>query len=120
MYRDNVEIRYSLLAPSLLLSPTDSRSTGADEEIARAALIYDIGQFLPIDETKAAQMGTDTPPVGRLGNRMIGENVVRLVGSRVAAKCRYLTAVYTRYYNGLPETNYGDCVADAEDVNLRM
>jgi hypothetical protein len=55
-----------------------------------------MGQFLPIDEAKNAQMGMDTHPVGRVGYGIIGEeylrgpsfgeNVVRLVGSRVVAK----------------------------------
>ncbi|KAH8764621.1 hypothetical protein BGZ57DRAFT_955986 [Hyaloscypha finlandica] len=76
----------------------------ADEETTRAALIHDVGQFLPIDEAKDAQMGIKTHPVRWVGYRVIGENVVRLVGCCVATR-RYSTAFYTRYYNGLSETS---------------
>jgi hypothetical protein len=72
-YRENAEIRYPLPDPSLLLSPTGSQSTGADEETTHAALIHDIGQFLPIEEAKDAQVGMDTHPVGRVGYGMIEE-----------------------------------------------
>lgn len=61
-----------------------------------AALLHDIGQFLPLDAAKDVQMGMGDYSVGRVGHERIGEEylrslgfgdrVSRLVGSHVAAK----------------------------------
>ena len=61
-----------------------------------AALLHDIGQFLPLDAAKDVQMGMGDHSVGRVGHERIGEEylrslgfgdrVSRLVGSHVAAK----------------------------------
>lgn len=61
-----------------------------------AALLHDIGQFLPLDAAKDVRMGMGDHSVGRVGHERIGEEylrnlgfgdrVPRLVGSHVAAK----------------------------------
>ena len=61
-----------------------------------AALLHDIGQFLPMDAAKDVQMRIGDHSVGRVGHETIGEEylkglgfgerVSRLVGSHVAAK----------------------------------
>jgi predicted HD phosphohydrolase len=70
--------------------------TGSDDETVIAALLHDIGQFLPLDAAKDVQMGMGDHSVGRVGHETIGEEylkglgfgerVSRLVGSHVAAK----------------------------------
>lgn len=61
-----------------------------------AALLHDIGQFLPIDDIKKLKFSIDDSSVGRIGHEKIGEEylcslgfterICRLVGSHVAAK----------------------------------
>jgi len=87
---------------------------GSDDETVIAALLHDIGQFLPLDATKDVQMAIGDHSVGRVGHEMIGEEylkglgfgdrVSRLVGSHVAAK-RYLTATDASYCDGLSEAS---------------
>jgi predicted HD phosphohydrolase len=72
------------------------RNIGSDDETVIAALLHDIGHFLPLDEAKDVQMAMGSHSVGRVGHEVIGEEylkglgfgerVSRLVGSHVAAK----------------------------------
>jgi predicted HD phosphohydrolase len=102
-----------------------ARLHDADEETILAALLHDIGQFLPAEEmqTIACQVRNmnsigDGASVGRVGHESIGEEyllrlgfsekVAALVGSHVAAK-RYLCAV---------EPGYQDTLSDASKKSL--
>lgn len=83
-----------------------------------AALLHDIGQFLPEDSATSFAVSLEganrDTGVGRIGHERIGEEylrslgfpavVTRLVGSHVAAK-RYLTAVDERYYGSLSDAS---------------
>jgi predicted HD phosphohydrolase len=72
------------------------RNIGSDDETVIAALLHDIGHFLPLNEAKDVQMAMGGHSVGRVGHEVIGEEylkglgfgerVSRLVGSHVAAK----------------------------------
>ena len=67
-------------------------TTPHSEETIIAALLHDVGQFLPLAAANDVRMGL----VGRAGHELIGEDylkslgfgegVCRLVGSHVAAK----------------------------------
>jgi len=69
---------------------------GRPDETVIAALLHDIGQFLPVDETKGLEMSIGGSSVGRIGHEKIGEEYLRslgfdgsvcdIVGSHVAAK----------------------------------
>ena len=95
----------------------------ADEETTIAALLHDIGHFLPADqmrsiahETRQMSSSDDSTAqgVGRIGHERIGEEylrrlgfpskVVALVGSHVAAK-RYLCATDPGYHATLSEAS---------------
>ena len=95
----------------------------ADDETVLAALLHDIGQFLPAEEVqtiahevRAMSAGSDGAigSVGRIGHEQIGEKyllrlgfsrkVGALVGSHVAAK-RYLCAVDPGYHDTLSEAS---------------
>jgi predicted HD phosphohydrolase len=80
---------------------------GADEETIIAALLHDIGQFLPHASTQMMHNGTS---LGRLSHDAVGEAFLRslgfppkvcaLVGAHVVAK-RYLTATRAGYLETL-------------------
>ena len=82
--------RYPRIVSSLICE------TGSDDDTVIAALLHDIGQFLPLEAAKDVQMGMGGYSVGRVGHETIGEEflkglgfgerVSRLVGSHVAAK----------------------------------
>jgi 2-amino-1-hydroxyethylphosphonate dioxygenase (glycine-forming) len=71
-------------------------SKGSQDATVIAALLHDIGQFLPLDAATDVQMSMGDHSVGRVGHERIGEeflrglgfgnHVSRLVGSHVAAK----------------------------------
>lgn len=78
-----------------------AKKSGGDDELILAALLHDIGQFLPLDEAKDVQMSiADKGSVGRVGHELIGEEYLKslgfgekvcsLVGSHVAAKRYFL------------------------------
>jgi len=87
---------------------------GSPDETIIAALFHDIGQFLPVEETRDVSMAIGNKSVGRVSHEKIGEeylrrlgfaeSVCRLVGSHVSAK-RYLTAVDSSYYYGLSDAS---------------
>jgi len=102
------QLEHCLQAANLALE------AGSPTETIIAALLHDIGQFLPAELVKSQvhelNSSTDTTSVGRCGHEAIGEQflsslgfspkVCRLVGSHVAAK-RYLTAIDPDYYDSL-------------------
>jgi putative nucleotidyltransferase with HDIG domain len=75
---------------------TLSNWSGRPDETVIAALLHDIGQFLPVDKTKDLEMSVGSSSVGRIGHEKIGEEYLRglgfgesvcdIVGSHVAAK----------------------------------
>ena len=100
-----------------------ARSHNADDETVIAALLHDIGQFLPTEEVRSiadevqnmnASDDTSNGGVGRVGHERIAEEYLRrlgfsqkvssLVGSHVAAK-RYLCAVEPGYHDTLSEAS---------------
>ncbi|KAL1850000.1 hypothetical protein Plec18170_007096 [Paecilomyces lecythidis] len=95
-----------------LQAASQARDSGADDELILAALLHDIGQIIPLEQSKEVRMKLDnsTQNVGRVGHETIGaeylrtlgfsDKVCRLVGSHVAAK-RYLTAVDRSYHDSL-------------------
>lgn len=97
-----------------LQAADQAKQAGSDEDLVIAALLHDIGQFLPAEsistQIKELKAQDDSISVGRVGHETIGEQylrslgfsdtVCRLVGSHVAAK-RYLTAIDPAYYDGL-------------------
>lgn len=111
------QLEHSLQAAHL------ARVNDADEETVIAALLHDIGQFLPAQEVKAiahdvqnmrpADADSDGS-VGRVGHESIGEQYLSrlgfsdkvsfLVGSHVAAK-RYLCTAEPGYHDTLSEAS---------------
>ena len=97
-----------------LQAADQAKQAGSDDDLVIAALLHDIGQFLPAEsiatQIKELKAQNDSISVGRVGHETIGEHylrslgfsdtVCRLVGSHVAAK-RYLTAIDPAYYDGL-------------------
>lgn len=75
---------------------TLSNWSGRPDETILAALLHDVGQFLPVDETKDLEMSVGGSSIGRAGHEKIGEEYLRslgfgetvchIVGSHVAAK----------------------------------
>jgi predicted HD phosphohydrolase len=111
------QLEHSLQAAHL------AKSNHADEEAIIAALLHDIGQFLPAQEVKSiahevqSMRSLDDSSdggVGRVGHELIGEEYLRrlgfsekvsfLVGSHVAAK-RYLCAAEPGYHDTLSEAS---------------
>ena len=111
------QLEHSLQAAHL------ASSHNAGEETIIAALLHDIGQFLPVEEVRSIAHevqnmtisdGTPDESVGRVGHERIGEEYLRrlgfsdkvasLVGSHVEAK-RYLCAVEPGYYDTLSEAS---------------
>lgn len=81
-----------------------AKKSGSDDELVLAALLHDIGQFLPLEKAKDVQMSMEGEgSVGRVGHEMIGEEYLKslgfgekvwsLVGSHVAAK-RYVLILF--------------------------
>lgn len=112
---DYIGERISQLAHSLQAAYLASQAS-CDEETIIAALLHDIGHFLPPAEMKfiAHEVRSMDENVGRVGHERIGDAYVMrlgfskkvgfLVGSHVAAK-RYLCAVEDDYYEGLSDAS---------------
>lgn len=111
------QLEHSLQAAHLAMS------NHAEDETVVAALLHDIGQFLPAEEIKSIAHevqsmkdsdDTSDGGVGRVGHERIGEEylhrlgfsqkVSTLVGSHVAAK-RYLCTAEPGYYDTLSEAS---------------
>lgn len=111
------QLEHSLQAAHL------ARMSNSDDETVLAALLHDIGQFLPapdvrsiahdVQSMKSSSESSDGG-VGRVGHELIGqqyllrlgfsEKVSSLVGSHVAAK-RYLCAVDSGYHDTLSDAS---------------
>ena len=101
-----------------LQAADQAQGAGSQNDIIIAALLHDVGQFLPADsistQIKDLKAHNDSISVGRVGHEVIGEQylrslgfsdtVCRLVGSHIAAK-RYLTAIDPAYYDSLSATS---------------
>ena len=117
------QLEHSLQAAHL------AQSNNADSETIIAALLHDIGQFLPAGEVasiahevQSMRISEDVSidSVGRVGHELIGEEylarlgfsrkVSSLVGSHVAAK-RYLCTA---------EPGYHDTLSEASKTSLRF
>lgn len=100
-----------------------AKAHGADDETVVAALLHDVGQFLPASEIQTmarkvqsmhAEGDASGSSVGRVGHERIGEEyllhlgfsrkVAALVGSHVAAK-RYLCATDPGYHDTLSDAS---------------
>lgn len=86
-----------------------AKQSGADDETVLAALLHDVGQFLPLKDVQEMQVD-GVGSVGRIGHETIGKEyllregfsrkVAELVGAHVVAK-RYLTAMEPGYLDAL-------------------
>lgn len=91
-----------------------AEQSGADEDTILAALLHDIGRFIPAADSMPAMIAPNGTYVGREAHEVVGEKYLRdlgfsekicqLVGAHVVAK-RYLTAVDEKYYDGLSQSS---------------
>lgn len=91
-----------------------ARKAGADNETILAALLHDIGHFIPMYADMPMLIAANGSRVGRKSHDQFGETYLRelgfsekicqLVGAHVMAK-RYLTAVDKDYYDSLSEVS---------------
>jgi putative nucleotidyltransferase with HDIG domain len=91
-----------------------ARKAGADDETILAALLHDIGHFIPMYAEMPMLIAPNGSKVGRKSHDQFGEKYLRelgfsdkicqLVGAHVMAK-RYLTAVDKEYYDTLSEVS---------------
>lgn len=91
-----------------------SRKFRGDIEVILAALLHDIGRFIPAAERMEKIVGPDGAYLGRQSHEVLGENYLRqlgfsericvLVGAHVMAK-RYLVATDEEYYARLSATS---------------
>ena len=87
---------------------------GSDKEVVLAALLHDVGRFIPAALKMEKMVAPDGTYVGRASHEQLGEQYLRdigysdkvaqLVGAHVMAK-RYLTAVDQTYYDGLSDSS---------------
>ncbi|BCS21075.1 HD domain-containing protein [Aspergillus puulaauensis] len=95
------------------LAHTDP-SYGSDSEIVLAALLHDVGRFIPDAKDMPAMIAPDGAYIGRASHEVLGERYLRqlgfservcqLVGAHVLAK-RVLVSTVGEYYDGLSETS---------------
>lgn len=93
---------------------TESVEYGHDIEVILAALLHDVGRFIPAAEKMGKMITPDGQYIGRQSHEILGESYLRsigfservcqLVGSHVMAK-RYLVATDQSYHDGLSETS---------------
>ncbi|KAJ5759097.1 hypothetical protein N7520_006253 [Penicillium odoratum] len=93
---------------------TQSADYANDPEVIIAALLHDVGRFIPAAEKMDKMMTPDGQYVGRMSHEILGESYLRqigfservcqLVGAHVMAK-RYLVATDKTYHDGLSETS---------------
>jgi len=86
----------------------------ADDETVLAALLHDVGRFIPQSKEMPKMITPDGIFIGTASHEVLGERYLRglgfsekicqLVGAHVMAK-RYLTAVDKGYYEGLSESS---------------
>lgn len=93
---------------------TQSERYAHDHEVVLAALLHDVGRFIPAAKDMPKMIATDGSYVGRGSHEVLGERYLRqlgfsekvcqLVGAHVIAK-RYLTATKPGYYESLSLTS---------------
>ncbi|KIV85911.1 hypothetical protein PV11_01562 [Exophiala sideris] len=98
------QLQHSLQAAQL------AYESGADDDTILAALLHDVGRFIPKASSMPALIAPDGQRVGIASHEVLGEEYLRqlgfsekicqLVGAHVMAK-RYLSAVDKEYYNSL-------------------
>lgn len=86
----------------------------ADEDTILAALLHDVGRFIPQSREMPKMIAPGGTFIGTASHEIVGESYLRelgfkekicqLVGAHVMAK-RYLTAVDKSYYNGLSHSS---------------
>jgi putative nucleotidyltransferase with HDIG domain len=105
-----------------------SEQFGHDNEVVLAALLHDIGRFIPAAKNMPKMIAPDGTYVGTASHDVLGERYLRqlgfsekvcqLVGAHVWAK-RYLTATEPGYYEALSSTSkrtlkYQVCFSDLQ------
>ncbi|KAJ6187486.1 Alkaline phosphatase-like alpha/beta/alpha [Penicillium mononematosum] len=93
---------------------TQSPKHENDPEVILAALLHDVGRFIPAAEKMEKMITPDGQYIGRQSHEALGETYLRqlgfsekvckLVGAHVMAK-RYLVATDQSYYDALSETS---------------
>lgn len=108
--------RITQLAHSLQCAHLAHQSAeyGHDAEVVLAALLHDVGRFIPAAEKMGKMITPDGQYVGRQSHEVLGEQYLRdlgfsekvcqLVGAHVMAK-RYLVATDQEYYDALSDTS---------------
>ncbi|KAJ5748741.1 uncharacterized protein N7511_010437 [Penicillium nucicola] len=107
------QLEHSLQCASLA---SQSAEHGHDTEVVLAALLHDVGRFIPAAEKMGKMVTPDGQYIGRQSHEILGEaylrqigfseKVCQLVGAHVMAK-RYLVATDQGYHDGLSETRGG-------------
>lgn len=91
-----------------------SKDFGHDDEVVLAALLHDVGRFIPAAKNMTKMIAPDGSYIGTASHDAVGERYLRqlgfsekvcqLVGAHVWAK-RYLTATEPGYYEALSATS---------------
>lgn len=105
------QLEHSLQTAHLARQDTEY---GHDDEVVLAALLHDVGRFIPAADKINKMYTADGEYIGPASHEILGEHYLRslgfsnkvaeLVGAHVMAK-RYLTAMDKDYYDGLSETS---------------
>jgi len=102
------QLEHSLQAAAL------AKEAGSDDETVMAALLHDVGRFIPTAKDMPKMIATDGTFVGTESHELMGEKYLRglgfsekiceIVGAHVWAK-RYLTATEESYWEGLSKSS---------------
>jgi 2-amino-1-hydroxyethylphosphonate dioxygenase (glycine-forming) len=102
------QLEHSLQAAAL------AKEAGSDDETIIAALLHDVGRFIPSAKNMPKMIAADGTFVGTESHELLGEKYLRglgfsekiceIVGAHVWAK-RYLTATEEGYWEGLSKAS---------------